>query len=399
MATVDVLVPVYNGANYILASIQSILNQTFSDIEVHVVDDGSTDTTPIILATLQAQDRRLHVHSKDNGGIVEALNHGLEHCRAEFLARHDADDLAYPNRLARQVELLRREPGVVATSGSARHIGANDRPLGTMALLPSPERADPSWLPAREPYLLHPFLMIRRATLEQIGRYRPVLHSEDSDLYWRLQEFGRLHHDLEPLGEYRLHPASISSGSTRNGRIMAVSSQRAAVDAQRRQAAAAGLVFDNAQAARLKAAAESLQEACCIGEEGLHSSEVGWFRLAVSTKLLQLSDFRNYPLDDQDCRFMRSAYDGAEIAIAPENRLEVTRSYAGMSARLFLQGLWPEARALRPGVAWWIFVQRVALRLMLPPTVYRGARGLLQKARVRRGDAGRVGAAPWQRPS
>ncbi len=387
MAAVDVLVPVFNGASYISESIQSILAQTFSDIEVHVVDDGSTDATPSLLSALQSQDRRLFVHRKENGGIVGALNYGLDHCRAQLLARHDADDLAYPDRLARQIDVLRRDAAIVATSGSARHVGPDGRPLGTMAHLPSPDRSDPTWVPAREPYLLHPFLMVRRGALEQVGRYRFVLHSEDSDLYWRLQEVGRLHHDLEPLGDYRLHSSSISSGSTRNGRIMAVSSQRAAVDAQRRRAGAAGLVFDEVQAARLKAVADSLEAACRIGEEGLQSSEVEWFRLAVATKLLQLCDFRNYGLSDDDCGFIRSACNGTHVAIAADNRREVVRSYAGMAARLFLKGRWRDARTLRPPGTRWTFLQRVALRLLLPPVIYRGARNLLEKVRVRRGDA------------
>src|ERR1700736_3109855 len=93
---VDVLIPVYNGAPTVRESLNSIRAQTIRDIRIVVIDDGSTDATVEILAELAREDPRIVTIRKPNGGIVDALNLGLQHCRAEFLARFDADDIAYP---------------------------------------------------------------------------------------------------------------------------------------------------------------------------------------------------------------------------------------------------------------------------------------------------------------
>src|SRR5258706_9735694 len=93
---VDVLIPVFNGAPYLLAAINSILNQTVRDISVVIVDDGSVDETPRILRELANADPRIKIITKPNTGIVDTLNAGLEHCRAEYLARFDADDISFP---------------------------------------------------------------------------------------------------------------------------------------------------------------------------------------------------------------------------------------------------------------------------------------------------------------
>ncbi|BCB84828.1 glycosyltransferase family A protein [Phytohabitans suffuscus] len=106
------LMPVYNAADYIAAAIGSVLRQTYQDLELLVVDDGSTDRTEAVVAAIT--DRRLRVLPRPRGGIVAALNAGIGAARGELLARMDADDIMTPDRLARQVAYLDRRPGVVA---------------------------------------------------------------------------------------------------------------------------------------------------------------------------------------------------------------------------------------------------------------------------------------------
>jgi glycosyltransferase involved in cell wall biosynthesis len=95
---VSCLLPVYNGEQFIEEAVRSLLAQTLKNFELVVVDDGSTDSTPRKLAALNAEDQRLRILRQANGGIVAALNAGLGLCRAGYIARMDADDVAAPDR-------------------------------------------------------------------------------------------------------------------------------------------------------------------------------------------------------------------------------------------------------------------------------------------------------------
>src|SRR6516225_9484373 len=199
---VDVVMPVFNGATTITEAIESLQRQTFTSFRIIVVDDGSTDRTPEVLAALAARDSRITVLTQSNEGIVDALNAGLRLCQAEFVARQDADDISHPSRLAMELDYLRSHPDCVAVSGAVKHIDEQGRLLGTVQRFPQPDRADPRWAPSREPYLMHPFLMVRRADLQAIGGYRYVYYSEDTDLCWRFQGREAMQ---PPLGKYRAH--------------------------------------------------------------------------------------------------------------------------------------------------------------------------------------------------
>jgi glycosyltransferase involved in cell wall biosynthesis len=100
-------------------AVRSILSQTFQALELIVIDDGSSDSTPSILSALAATDGRIRLLSSGGRGIVEALNLGIGHSRSDLIARMDADDIAMPERLERQIQFMRSNTGVVA-SGSSR---------------------------------------------------------------------------------------------------------------------------------------------------------------------------------------------------------------------------------------------------------------------------------------
>src|SRR5689334_14700000 len=92
-ARIDVLIPAYNAETTIESALASIQTQTIQDIRIIVVNDGSTDRTGEILEKLKSKDPRIEVITTVNGGIVDALNHGLQACSADYIARHDADDI------------------------------------------------------------------------------------------------------------------------------------------------------------------------------------------------------------------------------------------------------------------------------------------------------------------
>ena len=146
-ALVDVIIPVFNGSAYLEDALGSIQRQTVADIRLIVVDDGSWDATPQILGRIAASDPRVLVLTTPNQGIVGALNLALAQCSADYVARHDADDLAYPDRFSAQLSYFEDHPGCVALSGTVRHIDERGEPVGSFGRVPRPENADPRYVP------------------------------------------------------------------------------------------------------------------------------------------------------------------------------------------------------------------------------------------------------------
>ena len=205
--TVSVLMPAYNGASFLAAAIESILAQSFGDFEFVIVDDGSTDATSEIIAAWAAKDARIRVLSNErNLGIVAALNRGLDACQGRYVARMDADDIALPERLAKQTARMDADAGVVALGGALEYIDATGADVGvrrTCAVNDSPLAANP---------LLHPTVMIRREVLEKNHlRYeKRFRYAEDYFLWLRLSRLGRLDAIDEVVLKYRL-----SAGASR----------------------------------------------------------------------------------------------------------------------------------------------------------------------------------------
>jgi glycosyltransferase involved in cell wall biosynthesis len=201
---VSVILPVRNGARYLGLAAGSILAQTFSDLELLVVDDGSEDATPAILARMAQADPRVRVLSGPPLGLVAALNRGLHAAASSFIARMDADDVAWPDRLARQMALLTSEADVVAVGTGWRVVDAD----GTARRVVRPP-ASPDAIRAalrRSNPIAHPTVLMRREAVLAVGGYRAAFRqAQDLDLWLRLAE----HHDLrnvpEPLLDLREH--------------------------------------------------------------------------------------------------------------------------------------------------------------------------------------------------
>ncbi len=370
---VDVLLPVFNGGTTVRQAVETIQAQSVGNLRIFVIDDGSTDATPEIIAEISKADLRVHVLTKENSGIVDALNMGIDHCRAEFIARHDADDLAYPNRFADQIAYLKAHPKCVAVSCAARHIDEHGRPTGVVARLEWPNSADPTWVPSREPYLLHPFLMTRRSCIQDIQGYRHVYHAEDTDLYWRLQEIGELHNMEAVLGDYRMHSLSITGASVLNGRISALSSQLAGISTTRRKARRPDLTFPRGaiQQYRLAQSLSKIFEAGCCG---LDRDEVTYLEVALAAKMLELASYRPYELELEDCKFIRKALVKRACRLTPENDALLSRYLSGTAARLAHKGMLAEAVALLPLGSYPAALARLAFRTCVPQLVRQRAK-------------------------
>jgi glycosyltransferase involved in cell wall biosynthesis len=203
--------PVYNGARYVADAIDSILGQTFRDFEFIIVNDGSTDRSEKILREYEARDNRIKILSRANTGIVGALNDGLKECRAELIARMDADDVSLPDRFQRQVDYMAANRDCVAVG--TRVIGID--PYGC-ELFRSEHKLthgeiDADLLNGVGWALVHPTVMMRADAVKAVGGYRPLFQwVEDLDLFLRLAERGRLANIEQFLLNYRQHTESVN---------------------------------------------------------------------------------------------------------------------------------------------------------------------------------------------
>lgn len=207
--SVSVLLPVFNGLPWIQESVASLLNQSFSDIEIICVDDGSCDGTCEILQDYAGHDSRIRVLQYAHAGLVPALNAGLAAARGQLVARMDADDVAHPDRLALQVQAFAASPELVALGTGWDCIDAQGHFLRRCipAIGHDNVMREQLWKTA----ILHPSVMMRKEAVISVGGYRrKCLHAEDYDLWFRLSEVGKLDNLKEPLLLYRQHANSVS---------------------------------------------------------------------------------------------------------------------------------------------------------------------------------------------
>ncbi len=205
---VTVLLPVRNGSAHLPAALESIFSQTFTDFELLVIDDGSTDATPEILRAVK--DPRLRVITNpQNIGLVPALNRGLELARGEFIARQDHDDISLPERLQKQVGYLRAHPQCVLVGTEATQTDGEGR---RMYQLLRPHGAEEiRWYLCFDNAFIHSSVMFRREVVRQEFRgYGPSYHSEDYALWSRIARARETANLPEPLLLYREHSSSVT---------------------------------------------------------------------------------------------------------------------------------------------------------------------------------------------
>ncbi|HJQ30716.1 MAG TPA: glycosyltransferase family A protein [Pyrinomonadaceae bacterium] len=203
---VSVVMPVHNALPYLDECVRSVLGQTFADFELVVLDDASTDGSTEALRRWARADARIRFfESREKLGLSGSSNFVVRKARAPLVARMDADDVAHPERLARQVEVFRRSPEVVLVGALSEGIdsrGARVRPRDRWRLV----------RPSLFPPFPHSSTMFRRRVFEEVGGYREECAKwEDQDLFLRMTRRGRTAVLPEALIRYRYH-ASNSTG-------------------------------------------------------------------------------------------------------------------------------------------------------------------------------------------
>jgi len=218
-ATLSVVLPVYNGAETLARAVESIQSQTHRDWELTIVDDGSTDDSAAIAGRFAASDPRVVLRRCPHRGLVPALVDGCAAARSDFIARMDADDLAHPERLERQLAWFTAHPQGGLCGTRVRMGGPN---------IGSGRRRYETWLNSNTTHeeierelfvecpMAHPTFMMRRAAFENIGGYRDFDGPEDYDLVMRFWRSGyHLGNVPEVLLDWYEQPGRLSMTSPR----------------------------------------------------------------------------------------------------------------------------------------------------------------------------------------
>lgn len=213
---VSVILPAYNAAKYLPEALQSILDQTFQDFEVVVVDDCSSDDTWKIIQDFAKKDKRVHpVQNAKNLKLSGTLNVAIAHSKGEYLARMDADDWSLPDRLAKQVAYMDAHPEVGVSGGSME---VCDEHLKVVSVRRYHQTdADIRRHLFRYSPFSHPLIMIRKSVLKDSGFYRGEFNpAEDYELYFRIGLHAKFGNIPDVLLKYRVVPKSMTTGGTRN---------------------------------------------------------------------------------------------------------------------------------------------------------------------------------------
>jgi len=211
-ARVSILMAVFNGQDYLAEAIESVLSQTVSEWELICIDDGSTDSTPAIVASYADVDDRVRlVRLPANRGQPFAMNAALRVASGEFVAVLDADDMATEDRLERSLDEFARSPRL-GLLGSSMHVVDTHGQLVGKSDAPAMEDEDVRQaLYSSGNVLAHSSVMARRELVERAGGYDTSLPtSQDYDLYLRLAPHCELKRVAPPLVLWRQHPGQKS---------------------------------------------------------------------------------------------------------------------------------------------------------------------------------------------
>lgn len=206
---VSVVMPVRDGGSFLGAAVDSVLAQDFSAFELVAVDDHSTDATPAILATAAARDARVRVLRPEGRGLVAALGCAVAEARGRYIARLDADDLAAPDRLRRQVATLEARPRLGLLGSWAETIDAGGAPIGQ--LTPETDSQRLVTLLRRTNPFIHSSVTMPTDLVRRLGGYRAAFEAaEDYDLWLRIAEVAEVANLPEPLIRYRWHDSNVT---------------------------------------------------------------------------------------------------------------------------------------------------------------------------------------------
>jgi glycosyltransferase involved in cell wall biosynthesis len=205
---ITVLLPAYNVGEYVKEAVDSVLAQSFTNFELLILNDGSTDNTLEILNTYT--DPRIRIVSHPNMGLVKTLNKGMELAQCKWIARFDADDVCYPERLAVQYEFLQNNPDYILVGSDADYMDEQGNYIFTFENKYYEDDEIKSSGFVECPFVHASVLFLKDAVIKA-GRYDENAITFEDHLLWRkLSDYGKLKNFRKPLIKVRFNPGSVT---------------------------------------------------------------------------------------------------------------------------------------------------------------------------------------------
>jgi len=206
--TVSVILPVYNGGDYVDLAVSSIVQQSFDDLELLICDDGSTDGTTERIREFEHEDPRIRViYWQANQGISAAQNALIDLARGQYIACMNQDDISLPERIGTQLKEFPQDAPTTVMTGSCELIDRHGNKLGEYT---PPARDFRFHMRFRNPFV-HP-LLFTRTKLMRSFKYRDIPYAQDYDLWFRMMNEGiSFHVCKKPLLQYRLHQENLTN--------------------------------------------------------------------------------------------------------------------------------------------------------------------------------------------
>lgn len=207
---VSIIIPAYNAEAYIETSLKSIINQTFKNFEIIVIENGSTDKSLKKIIKLSKIDKRIKVFSIKKKSLSTALNYGIKKSKGEFIARMDADDISHPTRLSDQVNYLNKNKHISILGTNINLIDKDGKFIKKIEYPSSFKKVSEKL--EIDSYIAHPTVMMRKNVFNKIGFYRYQLcPAEDYDLWLRALHFFKIENLKKTLLDYRQHNKKMGS--------------------------------------------------------------------------------------------------------------------------------------------------------------------------------------------
>jgi glycosyltransferase involved in cell wall biosynthesis len=205
---VTVLMPVYNAEKYLTEAIDSVLNQTFTDFELLIINDGSTDKSVDIIS--QYSDKRIRLIHQANGGVSAALNTGLTHAFGKYIIRFDADDICHSNRIALQYKFMEENPEYILAGSDADYITKEGEYIFTFTNKGHSDIEIRKFSTDSCPFI-HSSVIYKKDVVLSLGGYEIKAHTfEDYFLWMKLLNKGKVYNFNTPLIKVRFNPESVT---------------------------------------------------------------------------------------------------------------------------------------------------------------------------------------------